>query len=195
METTSSGGFRIESSQSRLEVTKDRKAFAPTKHARLKLIVRALILAAFGFVILMDLAESDTNRKLFFIAVVGAIFLLRYLFARRQAESKIVCTRNSLQVIHLSRGKVVETSTFPKDKVGPIKFAEFSASRSGANCGLLFVVEGRKVKVLSGLELVEADKILKELGRLGYQVVRDVGMPMAVEMALERRNAIFGGWL
>jgi len=45
--------------------------------------------------------------------------------------------------------------------------------------------------MLDGLEIIEAQRLLSELKRLGYDTVYDVGMPMAVEMALERRNSIW----
>ena len=76
--------------------------------------------------------------------------------------------------------------------MGPVQFTVFSSGRYGTTCGLAFTVQSQKVKVLSGLKVVEAQKILIELGRLGFDAPCAVAMPMMVEMELERRGSLLG---
>jgi phosphoribosylformylglycinamidine (FGAM) synthase PurS component len=56
----------------------------------------------------------------------------------------------------------------------------------------MFNVDGKKKKILYGLEAPEAEPILRALSHLGIDTVHDPGMPMIIEMALERRKSRFG---
>lgn len=73
--------------------------------------------------------------------------------------------------------------TYAKEDVGPIAFAVITVSNHGATTkGLTFTVHENEVKVLSGLKAIEAQQVLGELHRLGYQVVTDPAMKMLIEM-------------
>ncbi len=191
-ETVLSAGFRIETTPSSIRVTADKTALSLPEKSTLNALKRAIPIVLSAVLSVDVLINAFDSGRFAPLIPLPAILALGYLSSQFRAKDDIVCTRESFQVIRKLRGKVVGESTFPKHLVGPIRFATFSASRTGSVCGLLFSVEGKKVKSLAGLEIVEADLILRNLDRLGYSVVRDVSMPMAIEMAKERRNSIFG---
>lgn len=91
-------------------------------------------------------------------------------------------------MIRVVCSKVRGTRSFPRECVKRIRFGQVAYSRYGGTTGLIFTVDGKQEKILYGLECIEAQKILDELQRLGYDIVRDVGMRMMVEMAESRRK-------
>jgi hypothetical protein len=190
-ETIRAGGFVIEVAPDSVRVAADKIALSLSKNAGAKKVFRAILYGCFALFVVSEIASLIEHRQSTFFLGFAAIFGVSLLIAAHKSKSDIDCTRDSFRVIRKVRGKTTGTQIFSKSQVGVIKYATFSASQYGSICGLLFVVDGKKVKVLSGLEIPEAYRILGELDRLGYQVLRDVGMPMAVEMAQERRNSIF----
>jgi hypothetical protein len=190
-DTIRTGGFCVEVSPSSLRVTADKTALAPKRKSAIRIALKIAFYCGFGLLILINIADSIERHHTIFLIGLAVIFGLSLLFSIFRGRNDIYCTRDSLQVIRKIRGKISGKWTFPKNLVGPIRYAVFSSSRTGSTCGLLFSAQEKKIKVLSGLEIVEAYKILKELDRLGYEVTHDVGMPMAVEIELERRNSIF----
>jgi hypothetical protein len=175
-----SGGFRIETRPNDLFVTKDQSISSK----RMQLIATVLVIVVFIGVVMTS--ASDAPTRLAMLSLIFGVILLRVLLARTR---NLHCTRESLEIIQIRRGKVRATSAFPRSDVGLIKFSAVSYSRNGATMGLVFTTVGVKQKILAGLECPEADTILKHLDQLGYDVEHDVGMPMMVEMALERRNS------
>jgi len=122
-----------------------------------------------------------------FLAIMG----LPYWFGKAH---NMRCTHQVLEVIDVRRGRTVQTSSYSRAEVNGIKFGAVAYSRYGAQCGLIFEVAGKRIKMLYGLKCVEAQKILHELQNLGFDVCLDVGMPMMVEMELSRRNSWLGRW-
>lgn len=123
------------------------------------------------------------------IPIILLSFGLVFFFRSMAVLNNLRCTHETLEVIRIRRGKKIERRTFARDKVGPIRYAVFSSGRYGSVCGLLFAVEDQELKVLANLQIVEAQQILNELERLNYSVVRDVAMPMAVEIEQDRRKS------
>ena len=150
-------------------------------------IVSLFLAAYILFVLIPEIVEKGAS----YLAALVLIFVPSLLWAYLRGSKNLHCTRESLEVIRIARGKVRERWLFPKEVVKGIRFAPVAYSRYGSKCGLVFTVQRKMVKVLSGLECPEADTILKQLDRLGFDVVQDVGMPMMVEMALERRDSPF----
>lgn len=62
----------------------------------------------------------------------------------------------------------------------------------GGGMGIVFTSGARSIKLLEGLEAPEANQILDALRNLGVNIVKDVAMPMLIEMANSRRNGKFG---
>ena len=183
----SDGGFRIEIQPDELTVTPDSKAWQEKKSTWSGKAFRLSLYGVFGLVLLLEIADlNDPLRSLLISASLIGLFCLIAMFA---AEYAIHCTSNSIEVIKIVRGKERSRQSYPKNEIGQISFAPVSYSKYGAVNGIVFKAAGKKVKTLKGLECPEAQTILKELDRLGFNVFHDVGMPMMVEMALERRNS------
>lgn len=187
-----SGGFRIEVCPGELTVTRDRRAWKPVNRSSLIRVLRVVLFAVLACSVLIQLLSGTTSSDLDRLTFPAAILLVGLIFAMRKGDNNIHCTRDSLEVITLLKGKVKRRRAFPHQAVKKIRFGAVSISRYSATCGLIFEADGKKIKTLAGLESPEAQIILKELDSLGFDIVHDVGMPMMVEMALERRNSWLG---
>ena len=82
--------------------------------------------------------------------------------------------------------------SFPTKSVKQLTFTSVRVSRYGSTLGLVFHADGKKKKILSGLEAPEADQILQGLSRLGVDMVHDPAMPMMIEMVVSRRKSRLG---
>lgn len=181
------GGVRIDVRPDELTVTPDPKAWQKKKSARWGRAFRFIVFGAFGLALLGRIAEL--NHPLEFLLTFGALIGLSYSIAMFAGQYAIHCTRDSFEVIKMVRGLERNRKTYPRMEIGQITYAPVSYSRYGAVNGIVFKAAGKKMKTLGGLDCPEAQTILKELDRLGFDVLHDVGMPMLVEMALERRNS------
>lgn len=189
--TSRTGGFRIESIPVMLEVTYDPKAHEDENRSCSRKITRWYPFIIFG-VVMAVLSFSAISNSQWILLLLPPVFLAYFIVSQAIAiANNIRCTPETLQVIRITRGKEKESWSFPREEVGPISYTVFSSSRYGSTCGLQFAVQSQRVRVLSGLEIIEAQLLLNELSRLGYEVVRDIAMPMAVEIAKERRSSIF----
>lgn len=174
-----SGGFRIDIGNDGLAVT----AISPFRFSRPSR--KTYLLLGLAFCVGLSLLQASGSVFVIGAAFVLVVLILRYTFVETH---NLRCTRDNLEVIDLVRGRTRKTRVFLRTAVREIRFGPVSYGRYGAVCGLIFTVADEKVKVLSGLQCVEAQKILDELQRLGYDTVRDVGMPMMVEMEESRRK-------
>jgi len=189
--TICSGGFRIEIHPDELTVTRNRTAFQPKNKTALGIIWKVFIFIFIAFYALFSFLPTALKGGYAFLGIFAAMIGLPALWAYSQGSKNLHCTRDNLEVIQVARGKVRNKWAYPKDSVKRVGFAPVSYSRYGSTCGLIFRAQGKKVKTLVGLECPEAQIILQQLDRLGFDIVHDVAMPMVVEMALERRNSVF----
>lgn len=184
-ETVAAGGFRIEIGPDELTVTADRKT---KEHSVLYMLVAVLSAPIYIFTLIFGSHGYWPYLLIAVFLIVSPAALRNW----RRGQNTLHCTRESLEVINLFRRRIRATTPYRKEEVKRIEFGVVSGSFSDhPSCGLIFTVAGKKVKMLDGLEIIEAQRLLSELKRLGYDTVYDVGMPMAVEMALERRNSIW----
>lgn len=175
-----SGGFEIEVSPDELTVT---KAGAISTRARLWMYL--LYALAFCYILL----SAGWSSSFIFLGVLLAAGIFRYLFV---GVHNLRCTRENLEVIDVVCGQTERTWSYPRSDVKGIRFGTVSFSRYGSTGGLMFEVEGKRIKALYGLKCIEAQKILDELQRLGFDISQDVGMPMMIEMEQSRRNSWLG---
>jgi hypothetical protein len=187
--TIFAGGFRIEIHPDELTVTADRSAVQPKKKSVKKTLFTVFICIFFAFYLLFDVLPSILSSGVDDVVIVSLIVGSLLLWGYLSGSKNLHCTRDNLEVIQVSRGQVRDKWLYPKDAVKNIRFAPVAYSKYRTTCGLVFTVQGKKIKTLRGIESPEAQIVLKQLDRLGFDVVRDVGMPMMVEMALERRNS------
>jgi hypothetical protein len=190
--TIRGGGFRIEISAGELIVTRDKAAVALRKPSITRSVLKAIFPVVATLLILIEVGNWWRRGGPLAFFLLALLFGLPLLLNYFRPKNDIRCTPENLEVIRVRRGKTIGKWTFPRNLVSTIRFTVLSQSRTDQTCGLVFLVQGNKVKVLEGLEIVEAYRILQELERLGYEAPGDVSMPMAVEMATERRNSIFG---
>jgi uncharacterized integral membrane protein len=187
-QTICDGGFRIEISQDELTVTRDQAAWKPRRSSVLARVFYTVFVVIAVIVVVIDFGAALIDRPLIVAALAALLFLPGLLWTRFAGINNLHCTRQNLEVIRIVRRRETGRWLFPRDLVKKVRYAEVAASRYGATFALAFSVEGKKVKVLRGIECPEAQTILRELSRLGFDVVHDIGMPMMVEMALERRG-------
>src|SRR5262249_23483890 len=84
----------------------------------------------------------------------------------------IRCNRQSLKVIVVRYGNTHE-KVFPRDQVQEIRFAAVEVRKYGVTPGLILDCSGQRIKALRGIRSPDSVKVLDELQRLGYKVVRD----------------------
>jgi hypothetical protein len=131
---------------------------------------------------------AAAGKILFPILVVWAVYAWS-LSQLRKGYNDLKCTRTNLEVINTFRGQARSTQSFLKADVKQIKFGALSTFSTRPLMGLVFTAGNKQVKILEGLKCVEAQKILDQLQHLGYDIVRDVAMPMMVEMEEEHRKS------
>lgn len=174
-----SGGFRI-------EISPDELSIAQAASNRARLCMYLLYALVFCCVVV---TAGWSPSSLIIIGVVLVAGLFRYLFV---GVHNLHCTRGKLEVIDVIRGRTKRVRSYPLTEIKGITFGAVSFSRYGATGGLIFEVGEKRIKALYGLKCIEAQKVLDELQRLGFDVCRDVGMPMMIEMEQSRRNSWLG---
>jgi hypothetical protein len=185
----SAGGFHIEIRPDELTVTADKSAIQPRKRSPLRNFLTVLVCVFAALYLVLVFVPAMLKGGITKVAVLALVVVPSLLWAYLRGSKNLHCTRDNLEVIHVVHGRVRNNWLFPKNVVRNIRFAPVAYSKYGSTCGLVFTVRGKKVKTLYGIECPEAQIVLKQLDRLGFDVVHDVGMPMMVEMALERRNS------
>jgi hypothetical protein len=178
------GGFRIETHPDEIIVTKAVSAEDATATKRwLRYCAYGALLSCALFALLIS-----ARRYPLFLTILLAIAVLQYLFG---GVHNLRCTRESLDVVDIVHGRIRRTRSFPQSEVKRVRFAAVSYSKYGAITGLVFTAAGKNIKTLYGLKCVEAQQILYEIQRLGYDVEHDVAMPMMVEMEQSRCKSWF----
>lgn len=172
-----SGGFRIEISPDELTVTEFTSART-----------RLWVYLTYAVVFCCLLVSAGRSSEIFLLLLLGAS-VFRYLFV---GVHNLRCTRENLEVIDIFYGRTRRTRSYKRNDVSGTRFGAVSLSKYGPTGGLIFEVAGSRIKALYGLRCVEAQKVLDELQRLGFDVCRDPGMPMMIEMDQSRRNSWFG---
>lgn len=173
---TVTGGFCIESSRDELTVAKLRRV------SRWRNIL-------FVFILLGILLVNRSIAAWIVLPTIFALLALRIYFT---PDHNLQCDRDELKVVDVLHGKTGSILRYERSEVKGIRFGTVAISRYGGTGGLIFDAFGEQVKCLYALKCVEAQKILTELQRLGYDVTTDPGMPMMVEMEQSRRNSWLG---
>lgn len=184
-ETVADGGFRIEIGTDDLTVTADRSAWKARKRSVASRMYVALFAMVVAALFMVRTADDGWQAFVLLALILGIAAIVGWL----QRTRNIYFTREAFEVIEMLHKREVGRVRYSREQVQRIEFAPVSYGRYQAVFGLVFRVDGKKVKVLRGVESPEAQIVLRELKRLGFDAVIDVGMPMAAEMALERRNS------
>ncbi len=170
-----SGGFRIEISPDQLTVTESKE-----KGRYLSYLVSAVFI---GYLIIVVLARPSSFWVLLLVAAGG----LWGWFKGVHGVHNVRCTRETVEVTDILPGRVKRTS-YARTEVKEVKFGGVSVARYGAVNGLIFEVENKSIQTLYGLRPIEAQRILEELKRMGFNVYSDPGMPMMVDIEKSLRK-------
>jgi|SRR5215469_4615355 len=185
----------------KIEITKDRVRVStatdgwPPKPGTVGSSAACLGMAAvFVYPILPPVHEWHAPRSwpLLLLAPIAIVRLLWEAFRNLfPSGESLTCDSSGLIVGRIPRsslhGRWVYES-FANSAVKEMSFGAVERSPYGTITGLRFMVDGKRKKILAGLESPEAAEVLDALASLGVSVTRDPGMPMLVEMALSRRK-------
>lgn len=214
VEVLASGGFRIVIASEELTITADPSAYGGIKRpwvARLFPgglfgLLRPVGICFFLFMLfqfpptissLRDIwpmlhstgPEPDSLHWVFplFWMLSTALYALTLVIP---SNRNLRCTSEGIEVIQVRLGREVRRRWFPKAEMMRVRFAADDLPWFGSPSYLGFRAGEKDVLVLRGLQSVEAQLILNEVQRLGFDVVRDVGMRMRVEIEQSRRKSM-----
>lgn len=125
----------------------------------------------------------------------GSAFIWRAFRNMFPSGQSLVCNVETLTIGRIPENVLTgrwKYQSFPTKSVKQLAFGIVRPGTYGGTPGLVFDVDGKKEKILFGLEAPEASEILQGLSKLGVDTIHDPGMPMMVEMALSRRKSRLG---
>lgn len=205
--------FNIVITESSVDVRHDASRKSPKGRFYMGLFFLAvLILVACGIVLLpgkhgtpsmwYDISTSPINSADFIFPLsLVALFVVfmgyvtkRYLLAAYPSDEAIHCDRLTLTVskvpwLDVSNSKWTTRSYLLRD-VSQLRFGIIASAKGASIYGIRFVADGKRQKVLPGLEAPEAAEILKALRELGANVVDDPKLSKKVETTLGRRSGV-----
>jgi hypothetical protein len=211
VEVAAAGGFRIEIRPDELIVVSDRSAFDSNgKKRQWMIFVLSLIYLILNLSLFMDPEfhhalssvwktprllfnwppNDPTLRSIFFLLCVVAI-IVSVVYGIFKSKTRLHCTPEAVELIFMFRDRVRRTYSYAHTE---IKHFQYDAGLSvflGTTGSLTFFVNGRKISCLRGLKCMEGQRILEKLIKMKYDVVRDPGMSMLLEMEQTRRKSPF----
>jgi hypothetical protein len=189
-----SGGCRIEIAPDQVSATRSRSAWALGEKWVLRYILTVAGCAFMIFISISNAISRSSHPLLVSAMITIALLAVAWVLALLRGKVNLRCTREYLELTRVRRGRVLRVRSFLRTEVERIQFVDGSFFHSGARGSLGFIASGKKYEVLNCLLSVEAQKIIDECARLGYDVVRDIGMPMMIEMERSRRKSWFFPW-
>jgi len=197
-ETLAAWGFRIAMSPDELTVTRDVRAYNSTIRMRRAVILFsgiALSLVVFYGKFIRSgvgtgLLPPTLERSLGWIPSLLLSMLPLILAADilYPDTNNLRCTREHVEVTRLLFGKVRNTLSFSTVDVKQVRYVDSFGFLLGPPARLEFQAGGKQVKCLQGLKCVEAQRILDEFERMGFDIVRDPRMPVMLEMERSLRS-------
>jgi hypothetical protein len=204
-----SWGFRITTSPCELEVVRDNRTYdSPTKKKRFAAVLLCILFACSYYVVefsRIDLSHpisiiwtlpatlNDQSlglkllvwMQLIFLPVLPLLIVWEMLYS---GSVNLKCTRDAVQLTRMVFGKVRRNLSFSKNDVTRFQYVDGFNPLNGRSGYLSFFVGERLIKCLPGLKCVEAQLILNELERLGFDVVSSPAMSGMVQMEQSRRH-------
>jgi hypothetical protein len=111
----------------------------------------------------------------------------RGLFGGRQI---LRCSRSRMEIVDVDLGRKWRRRIYARKHVEEFGFGG-AGMTIGSRRGLTFVADGTRIRIFPGLKAPEAQSILAELKRLGFDTVRDPEMVRMVELEQARRKYVF----
>jgi hypothetical protein len=212
VEVLSAGGVRIEIRKSEVIAYKDRKAFERNEKKRRWI---ALLWFAFNLYVSFSILEfprplssirqlpkaltswpiDELSIRLIVSLLVWLFIAISFVFALRimmlQIRKRLRFTPDVIEIIETHRGRLHRTQSYLKADVTTLHYEEEMSIFPGTKGRLCFTVGDQQIKCLYPLKCLEANRILSELQRMGFDVLRDAGLPMMIEMEQARRKRPF----
>jgi hypothetical protein len=120
-----------------------------------------------------------------------AWFSTRWALAAWPSDDALHCDRTELTVLRAkwfdSQNKLV-SQAYPLESISQMRFGSIASAKGSTIYGLRFRANGKKQKLLAGLEAPEADTILKVLKTLGVDVPDDPDLKRRIKERLEWRG-------
>lgn len=123
--------------------------------------------------------------QLIFLPVLPLLIVWEMLYS---GSVNLKCTRDTVQATRMVCGKVRRIFFFPKNEVTRFQYVDGFNPLNGRSGYLSFFVGERSIKCLPGLKCVEAQLVLNELERMGFDVVSNPAMSGMVQMEQSRRH-------
>jgi hypothetical protein len=209
MQGFASWGFRMAASPSELEVVRDNRTYdSLTKKKRFAAVLLCMLFACSFYVIEFSRIElshpisiiwtlpatlNDQSlvlksliwMQLIFLPVLPLLIVWEMLYS---GSVNLKCTRDTVQATRMVCGKVRRIFFFPKNEVTRFQYVDGFNPLNGRSGYLSFFVGERSIKCLPGLKCVEAQLVLNELERMGFDVVSNPAMSGMVQMEQSRRH-------
>jgi hypothetical protein len=196
IQTVGAGGFRVVISPREIEVIRDKKTFdSSTRKKRLAILLSGVIVSCLmliGQFIRIDIAHplpvAWATHTFPWVSPGCFLPLIIALGVLYSGAVNLSCTQDEVQATWIRFGKVKRVLSFPKNEVTRFQYVDGFNPFSGRSSYLCFSVGERSVKCLPGLKCVEAQLILNELERMGFDVVNNPAMSGMVQMEQSRRH-------
>jgi hypothetical protein len=196
VQTIDAGGFRVVKAPRKIEVIRDKKTFdSSTRNTRLAILLSGVIVSClmlFGQFIRVDVSrpvQVAWEQHTFPFSLFGCFLPLTLaLGVLYSGTVNLSCTQDKVQTTWMRLGKVKRVLSFPKNEVTRFQYVDGFNPFSGRSSYLCFSVGERLIKCLPGLKCVEAQLILNELERMGFDVVSNPAMSGMVQMEQSRRH-------
>ena len=193
-----SWGFRLTVQSNELTAKTDRRAYdSRTRKKRLLILFFGIVFSSVLYVgEIARLTSSSTELSssnspgISYISAVAlkqmtrifsllwpSLPLLLVLQTLYPGEADLRCTTEAVQVTRMFWGRVMRVQSFPVADVRRVQYVTDASPWFGRPSCLGFLAAGKQVTCLLGLKCTEAQRILDELQRLGYDVVRNPEMP------------------
>jgi hypothetical protein len=204
-----SRGFRMTTNPNELEVARDNRTFdSLTKKKRFAAVFLSLFFACIYYVIEFTRVESShpisiiwmlpatlNNQSLIPLSMIWMELIVLPIFpllivweTLYSGTVNLKCTRDTIQTTRMVFGKVRRILSFPKSEVTRFQYVDGFNPLNGRSGYLSFFVGERLFKCLPGLKCVEAQLILNELERMGFDVVNNPAMSGMVQIERSRRQ-------
>ena len=201
-------GFDIKTTPASLEVFRDPRPKPKERFQGAAIIIGTMVLAVCALVFLPGKHEDPSmwhalaNNSIgspeflfpasfvFCFLVIFGWFSIRWTLAAWPADDALRCDAQTFTALRERWFDTTDTMTpvsFPLASITDLRYAVIARAKNSAIYGLRFRLDGKKQKLLAGLEAPEAGKILEALKALGADVPDDPKLQKRIKEAMSLR--------
>jgi len=174
---TVSGGFVLEISPDELTAYSAGSARSLHTNPMTRFVTYILVALYFLTAGLYEFVHFDGLLCLILI-LLPLYVLIKYFFI---GDQNLHCSPEVLDVVWVRGGRIKQIESLSRTEIRQIQYGAVSYSKQRPTKALLFSAGNRHKKILCGLKCLEAQEILDQLQRWGYDVVRDTALSTTVE--------------